>query len=310
MSWGKAEAAHEGLHVSTPTAGGGTIAGWRITGILQRGGENKPGPNKCSPCGGWSREDSRQLLRHMVGKNTTTTIGSFDVLIFRIPHGWLGLDLVTEEKLQEMIELASEIFGVKTVMIISLPYINNVKTLEDVRQLKDTNNMIHKLSQDWPLEGKHGVDHVQVLDFASFGDSLMEWNANLMGMDTSSANYTLESLKDRSNRGRSIAQVCVKRVPDQSTQCEFNAFSMDGLHWCMERLGGRFVAATSCLLGCIYNQNNNANESSTTIKACEKSCNDQFMSLKSVLHGNAAKGSPLPLEKSNISSATSNKCLL
>jgi hypothetical protein len=169
--------------------------------------------------------------------------------------------------------------------------------------------MIHKLSQNWPSEGKYGVDHVQVLDFATFGDSLMKWNANLMGMDTSSANYTLESLKDYgSRRDLSIAQVCGKRVPDQSTQCEPNAFSMDGMHWCMERVGGRFVAATSCLLGCVYNQNNNNNESRTTIKACERSCSDQFMLLKSVPHGNAAKGSPLPLVKSNISSAISNKC--
>jgi hypothetical protein len=320
---GKEGFGHEGLHVSAPIQGGGTIAGWRINGILQRDGENKTGPNKC--CGGWSREDSHKLLRHnytttTVGKKATTTIGSFDVLIFRIPHGWFALDLVTEEKLQEMIKIASEVFGVKTVMIISLPYINNVKTLGGIRQLKDTNNMIHKLSHNWPLEGKHGVDHVQVLDFATFGDSMMEWNANLMGMDTSSANYTLKSLKSlkttkkKHQKPRSIAQVCAKCVPDQSTECEPSGFSLDGMHWCMERMGGRFVASTSCLLGCIYNQNNTSNESSnsTTIKACERSCNDQFMSLKSVLHDNAAgKGShPLPLVKSNISSATSNKCFL
>ena len=100
---------------------------------------------------------------------------------------------VTETKLQEMIELANELFGVKTVMILSLPYINNIRTLGDIRQLKDTNDMIHKLSKNWP-SGTHGVDRVQVLDFATFADSLMEWNARLMGMDTSSANYTLESL--------------------------------------------------------------------------------------------------------------------
>jgi hypothetical protein len=318
---GKEGLGHEGLHVSSPIQGGGTIAGWRINGMLQRGGENKIGPNKC--CGGWSREDSHKLLRHnsstttTVGKKATTTIGSFDVFIFRIPHGWFGLNLVTEEKLQEMIKIASEVFEVKTVIIISLPYINNVITLGDIRQLKDTNNMIRKLSQNWPLEGKHGVDHVQVLDFATFGDSMMEWNAKLMGMDTSSANYTLESLQStpKIRQPRSIAQVCAKYVPDQSTQCEPNGFSMDGLHWCMERMGGRFVASTSCLLGCIYNQNNTSNESnesnSKTIKACERSCNDQFMSLKSVLHDNAGKGShPLPLVKSNFSSATSNKCLL
>jgi hypothetical protein len=125
--------------------------------------------------------------------------------------------------------------------------------------------------------------------------TLMEWNARLMGMDTSSANYTLETLrnlegskKDRLLFDRSIAQVCGKRVPDQTAKCEPNGFSMDGIHWCMESVGGRFVAAISCLLGCVYNQNN---ESSTTIEACERSCNEQFMSLKSMRRGNAARGS-------------------
>jgi hypothetical protein len=304
-SWGKGSARQEGLHVSAPIQGGGAIAGWRITGILQRGGENKRGPNAC--CGGWSREDSRKLLLHnyTIG-NTSMAIDSFDVLIYRIPHGWLGLDHVTEEKLQEMIELASELFGVKTVVILSLPYINNVKTLGDVRQLKDTNDMIRKLGQNWP-SGKHGVKRVQVLDFATFGDSLMEWNARLMGMDTSSANYTLETLQATGNSAisQSIAQVCGKRVPDQTRKCEPNGFSRDGIHWCMESVGGRVVAAISCLLGCVYNQNN---ESSTTIEACERLCNEQFMSLKSVLGGNAARGS-LPLVKSNMSTATSNNCL-
>jgi hypothetical protein len=119
--------------------------------------------------------------------------------------------------------------------------------------------------------------------------TLMEWNARLMGMDTSSANYTLETLATSNSAfSRAIAQVCGKRVPDQTAKCEPNGFSMDGIHWCMESVGGRFVAAISCLLGCVYNQNN---ESSTTIEACERSCNEQFMSLKSMRRGNAARGS-------------------
>ena len=316
--WGKAGSAspNEGLHVSAPIQGGGVMAGWRITGILNKDGENKKGPNAC--CGGWSREDSRKLLhQNYTVDNVTMPIDSFDVLIFRIPHGWIGLDHVTEKKLLEMIELASELFGVNTVMILTLPYINNVKTLGDIRQLKDTNDMIHKFSQNWPSAGKHGVDRVQVLDFATFGDSLMEWNARLMGMDTSSANYTLESIqanKKSGNQQRSIAQVCAKRVPDQATTCEPSGFSKDGMHWCMDRLGGRLVAAISCLLGCVYNQNDkNAStksSSKTVIEACERSCNDQFMTLTSVLlHGNNAANGSLPLlVKSSISSATSNKC--
>jgi hypothetical protein len=132
--------------------------------------------------------------------------------------------LVIEDSLQEMIELACELFGMKAVIILSLPYINSVKTMGGVRQLKDTNAMIHKLIHNWP-SGKHGVNRVQVLDFSTFADSWMEWNARLMGMDTSDANYTLENLKfPYTPKGmdccKSIAQVCVKRVPDQSIKCE------------------------------------------------------------------------------------------
>ena len=54
------------------------MAGWRITGILNKDGENKKGPNAC--CGGWSREDSRKLLhQNYTVDNVTMPIDSFDV---------------------------------------------------------------------------------------------------------------------------------------------------------------------------------------------------------------------------------------
>jgi hypothetical protein len=57
-SWGT----HEGLHVSAPVRGGVVVAGWRMTGLLSRKGENKPLPN--SPRGGWVRKDVRNLTSY------------------------------------------------------------------------------------------------------------------------------------------------------------------------------------------------------------------------------------------------------
>ena len=36
---------HEGMTISTNVRGGGVVAGWRITGMLQRQGEGKALPN-------------------------------------------------------------------------------------------------------------------------------------------------------------------------------------------------------------------------------------------------------------------------
>jgi hypothetical protein len=92
------------------------------------------------------------------------------------------------------------------------------------------------------------VEHLLLLEFGDFVDSLMEWNARLMGFDTSVANYTMEQLGEKGKP--SIAQLCSTRVPVGSSTCERNSISLDGMHWCMETIGGRVFAGTSCLLAC------------------------------------------------------------
>jgi hypothetical protein len=58
------------------------------------------------------------------------------------------------------------------------------------------------------------------------------------------------------------------------------------MHWCMETIGGRLFAGTSCLLACAFNnetRDGSTNSATTTaIRQCEQRCNDDFMSLKSV----------------------------
>jgi hypothetical protein len=102
--------------------------------------------------------------------------------------------------------------------------------------------------------------------------------------DTSVANYTMEQLRERDKP--STAQLCSTRVPVGSSTCERNSISLDGMHWCMETIGGRVFAATSCLLACAFDtetrDGSTTSSHTTAIRQCEQQCNDDFMSSKSV----------------------------
>jgi hypothetical protein len=284
---------HESLTVSAPVQGGGVVAGWRITGLLNRRRENKPLPN--SNGGGWVRKDVHNLTAHTYNATTndqgeeeseeSKAVGSFDVMVIRIPHGWMTLDQISEKALKRTVHLAHELFGVSSIVFMSLPFINNVHTMESLRLLNETNALIRDFVRKWENSGDaaRGVKHLLLLEFGDFVDSLMEWNSRLMGFDTSVANYTMEGLKGSI---RSIAQLCSTRVPIGAYTCERNSISKDGMHWCMETIGGRVFAGTSCLLACAFNNEtrDGSTDSATTtaIRQCEQRCNDDFMSLKSV----------------------------
>jgi hypothetical protein len=281
---------HEGLHVSAPVRGGGVVAGWRITGLLRRKGENEPLPNEKG--GGWVREDVRNLtaLTYNVtndqGEEASKTVGSFDAMVIRIPHGWIPLEEITAKVLNETVQLAHELFGVSVIVFVSMPFVNNVVTKKDLRMLKEKNDLLRDFVRSWQTDAAAGgVKHLLLLEFGDFADSLMEWNARLMGYDTSVASYKMETLSCCPRRGytQSIAQVCSARVLIGTKKCVGNSITVEGTHWCMGTIGGRFFAGTSCLLACAYNDAPvDGSTATTNMRHCEKRCNDQFMSLEPV----------------------------
>jgi hypothetical protein len=128
---------HESVVVTAPVNGGGALAALRMTGLLLEEGRGKPppnaGPNQTDASGGWLPEHVRQILDHNYtttttvmdidsGETTTSTqsIEAFDVMIFRIPHGWLQASIVTRERLEKSLSLARELFGVRTIIIQTL----------------------------------------------------------------------------------------------------------------------------------------------------------------------------------------------
>merc|ERR1711862_627406 len=69
-------------------------------------------------------------------------------------------------------------------------------------------------------------------------------------------------------------------------KCDRNYLFSDGMHTCPETLASRYGAGIACLLGCVYNGNDedNARRSREVNftehqRACERDCNDQFNSV-------------------------------
>jgi len=140
------------------------------------------------------------------------------------------------------------------------------------------------------------------MDFGGWIDKLVDLNAKDMGMDISYANYTLERLGCHKFAPH-VAMACGRLENRTECDCVRNMLSFDGLHWCMESLGGRITAATACLLQCsllegpdseIESTGDNSSSHRSMTKAiqrgCEQRCNDEFMSIgkASMLSSNVA----------------------
>ena len=159
--------------------------------------------------------------------------------------------------------------------------------MEDLDVMRKTNRMIGELVEaSW---GNPDLPNLLLMDFGGWTDQLMELNARLAGMNTTENNphYMLERLGCVKNFPPSIAQVCVeKNVAPDSCKCVRNVMSIDGMHWCMETLGGRIIGGISCLLQCSLliddtdaSTDKNLEAKRLVLGNCQQRCNDKFMSL-------------------------------
>ena len=65
--------------------------------------------------------------------------------------------------------------------------------------------------------------------------------------------------------------------------CAKARYARDGMHWCMDEVGGRINGGLSCLLKCL--QYSHPDDDWMKLRGCEESCNEQYMSLKPVVPG-------------------------
>lgn len=138
----------DGGTVVAPTRGGGVSAMWRMTGLLSKSQKGKPPANNKG--GGWSDNDINAYLSYSYPsliiddqdgqqkqqQQNSTIIGNFDVVIFRVMHGWMALHEITHERLVEAVELSHELLGTTTVVSLTDCFIHEQCRREKCTQLQ------------------------------------------------------------------------------------------------------------------------------------------------------------------------------
>ncbi|KAL7452432.1 hypothetical protein ACHAWC_004145 [Mediolabrus comicus] len=224
-------------------------------------------------------------------------------------HGWMSSKDITHARLVEAVELAHELLGAETVILMTIPFTNNVDTPEEMHKVNNINNNIREIARGWYLRNSTGVKNVLVLELGTYYNHIIWANARHMGYNVSSplkmTNEMFDTegktfLYDRLQTGKewppTIAMVCSDRlkswIGEGKAKCNRNYLFLDGMHICPETLAARYGVAVACVLGCVYNRKSGADglkHDEIKLRTCERECNEQFMSVMAVddgyLHG-------------------------
>lgn len=259
---------HPGLATLTNIRGNGSLAFWRMTGMWQQKHEYKALPYKGK---GWNPQQAVTILN-------ATNLEGFDAMVFRVPFGWIGAGDVTETALSETYSFAKKLLKVRVVVFVAMSFNNNVVTSEGWKELKKGNQRIRDFS-------KNKTD-VYVLDVDALVHGLMQrnaWDLGLLNQQTSTSSFLnatiLERVETFTNHPKSIPQVCAALPDVNRTTCTRNMLSLDGMHLCMETLGGRINAGITCLLACAFPNGGDGDGENE----CENYCNQKFMRLDDIL---------------------------
>ena len=295
-----------------PTFGGGMNGGWRITGLLSKAAQGLPA-TKNRPGGGWNYGQVNPFIHHKYtyqGQNITVN-KKMEVVVFRVMHGWMKVEEITKERIIEAAELAHSILGAETIIFLTIPFTNNVLDANMYAEICKVNRMILDVAKNW-----HTTDHtttILILDYAQYTNHVIWTNGIHLGYNISDpltvkdpqvfdkeGIFMLERLNQKT-WPPSIPMVCNKMPTSESggEYCERNILFKDGMHFCTETMASRIGAALACLLGCVYNKRESSSVTSTVqggddateveserrvlkIRACERQCNYQFMSVRPI----------------------------
>jgi hypothetical protein len=271
---------HVGGSVVYPTFGGGASATWRMTGLLSRTGEGMPAANKeKGKGGGWSMKHVKRFLNHeqfglemvrMQEKaeahvkmkkqspnesrdvaftkntvNSTPSLKKFDVVIFRTMHGWMNTDEITANRFLEAMQLSTELFGVETVILQTIPFTNNVKTEDDWNAINRINDMMRDIAKSWNTQNSAPKmpKHILVQEYGQYVNHIIWSNARYLGynvsdpLDATHEMFITEGptfLFDRLNDGKewspSIPMVCsdMESLGQKRDKCNRNYLFSDG----------------------------------------------------------------------------------
>jgi hypothetical protein len=208
---------------------------------------------------------------------------------------------ITHNRLVEAVELSHKLLGAETVVLMTIPFTNNVDTVAEMNKVNRINDDIRDIAKGWHLRNSTGVKYVLVLEYGTYYNHIIWSNARHMGYNVSAPlmmtkeMFDLEGptfLYDRLQNGKewkpSIAQVCSVQnwLGTDKAKCNRNYLFIDGMHICPETLATRYGVAVACLLGCVYNRkcsdDNRRRLEENKLRACELECNEQFISVMPV----------------------------
>lgn len=280
---------HEGLTLVSPVRGAGIMAFWRMTGMWIDSYMYQPLPYKGK---GWLPQHATLLLNTTLQDNLTTrTINAMDAMVFRIPFGWIRGTDVTLDSLNQTVQHAREFLQVKCVILVSMFFNNIVQSLVDWKDLQEGNERIRQFAaeNDFPI---------LVLNMDRLLHGIMEANAVELGMTNYSSwiNASIQERLPAKTHPQSVLHVCSKRPTAVGAECEYNFVSLDGMHLCMETLGGRITAGIACLLGCFFN-NEEEDVGVDYLVRCERECNARYMNPNAVLGQNNMSSSLVEVNK-------------
>ena len=198
-------------------------------------------------------------------------------------------------------ELSHELLGAETVVLMTIPFSNNVVTVEEMNDVNHINADIRDIARGWHLRNSAGVKRVLVQEYGTYLNHIIWSNARHIGYNVSAPlmmtkeMFDVEGptfLYDRLQIGNqwkpSFAQICSDKNPvgTDIAKCNRNYLISDGMHICPETLATRYGVAVACLLGCVYNRksgvDNQQQHDDIKLRACERECNEQFMSVMPV----------------------------
>lgn len=239
-------------------------------------------------------------------------IGSFDVVFYDIPSAWLVDDLPDFDASQiiESLQLANEVFGVTKAILLTMPF-HSRYDYDSLPILLEKNRDLEALVANFqPNRTIPGITGLAMMDFARLHFSGIRLNAFVLGYSTSADSPDMTYLKIRLQefeRKNPAVLVCAGPVIPITTKaarrgnaplvnmttCVKNGLLADRVHLCPDVFGGRIVAATGCLLQCLYDDHRtptsdphledtsaddeNVIDQQATSLACQKECNDKFM---------------------------------
>jgi hypothetical protein len=310
----------ESLVVSYPVRGGGAFISFRVNGMLWR-------EVRVSRRRRLMRQQPRRLKDilvpqpwngskiHAVLSRPLIPIEKVDVLVQRVTYPWTPLHNITQQSLESNTRVASQAFGMRTLIYVNMHFCNNVADLATYREFREKREVVRSFARNYvPSSANDAVRRVLVLDLDDFVDRLNEVNARSLGFDTASTPFeewmlgnwkgpiaSDTSLGDGKEEGRAkqhhyIGQVCGEMVPHGSDFCLRNLIFLDGMHICPNAFAGRMNAGLACLIECAQadEDNDEANRQrgvsisdQSELRACERRCNNRFMSLIPILEGEA-----------------------